>query len=110
MLCRGIRQFLSEQIPIEYLFEGATGNMLTRAGVAWIVRTAAKRARIDKDVHPHTLRHSYATHLLEQGINILIIKDLLGHAYIQSTMVYLHIAKPTDRIVVNPLDTLYKQV
>ncbi|MEO5998348.1 MAG: tyrosine-type recombinase/integrase, partial [Chitinophagaceae bacterium] len=51
-------------------------------------KEAARRARITKDIHPQTLRHSYATHLLEQGVNILIIKELLGHAYIQSTMVY----------------------
>ena len=62
-----------------------------------------------KQVHTHTLRHSYATHLLEQGVNILTIKELLGHAYIETTMVYLHIAQPSSQTVFSPLDTLYNQ-
>jgi len=109
MLSRGIGQYMLEAVPGDYLFESSTGEMLTRAGVSWIVKQAARRAGIAKDIHPHTLRHSYATHLLEQGVNILVIKELLGHAYIQSTMVYLHVAQPMNRIVINPLDTLYGQ-
>jgi len=109
MLCRGIGQYMTECTPGEYLFVSNPGEPITRAGVYWIVKDAAKRCKITKHIYPHTLRHSYATHLLEQGVNILNIKELLGHAYIQSTMVYLHIAQPMDRIIVNPLDTLYAQ-
>jgi site-specific recombinase XerD len=109
MLCRGIRRYLSETVPGDYLFENHSGDPYTQPGISWVVKQAAKRARIDKDVHPHTLRHSFATHLLEQGVNILIIKELLGHAYIQSTMVYLHVAKPAVLVTKSPLDTLYGQ-
>lgn len=78
-------------------------------GTQWVVSQAVKRADIRKEVHTHTLRHSYATHLLEQGVNILIIKDLLGHAHIETTMVYLHIAQPTVQSIISPLDRLYNQ-
>lgn len=109
MLCRGLGQYLLEEVPGEYVFENKAGDSLSRAGISWIVRNAAKKAKVIKDIHPHTLRHSYATHLLEQGVNIVTIKELLGHAYIQSTMVYLHIAQPTAGIVLSPMDTLYGQ-
>jgi len=107
LLCRGIRQYLIEEVPSKYLFENKAGDVMTRAGVLWIVKQAAKKARIIKNVHTHTLRHSYATHLLEQGINILVIKELLGHKQIETTMTYLHVARPMPCNVFSPLDTLY---
>jgi site-specific recombinase XerD len=74
-----------------------------------VVAQAVKKAGLRKDVSLHTLRHSYATHLLEQGVNILTIKELLGHAHIETTMVYLHLARPSVNMAFSPLDTLYKQ-
>jgi len=109
MLCRGIAQYISAAHPRNYLFEGNDGEAMSQRGTQWVVTEAVKRAGIRKEVHTHTLRHSYATHLLEQGVNILVIKELLGHAHIETTMVYLHIAKPSTQNVFSPLDTLYKQ-
>lgn len=109
MLCRGIAKYISAEHPRKYLFEGVDGEAMSQRGTQWIVAQAVKRAGIRKEVHTHTLRHSYATHLLEQGVNILVIKELLGHAHIETTMVYLHIAKPSTQNVFSPLDTLYKQ-
>ena len=109
MLCRGIAQYISAEHPQQYLFEGTDGEELSQRGTQWVVAQAVKRAGLRKEIHTHTLRHSYATHLLEQGVNILIIKELLGHSHIETTMVYLHIAKPSTQTVINPLDTLYKQ-
>lgn len=109
MLCRGIAQYISAEHPRQYLFEGNDGEALSQRGTQWVVGEAVKRAGIRKEIHTHTLRHSYATHLLEQGVNILTIKELLGHAHIETTMVYLHIAKPSAQKVVCPLDTLYNQ-
>jgi len=109
MLCRGIAQYISAVHPRKYLFEGNDGQGMSQRGTQWVVGEAVKRAGIRKEVHTHTLRHSYATHLLEQGVNILVIKELLGHAHIETTMVYLHIAKPSTQNVFSPLDTLYKQ-
>ncbi|MGH2563183.1 MAG: tyrosine-type recombinase/integrase, partial [Ginsengibacter sp.] len=110
MLCRGIAQYISAEHPRDYLFEGVDGHAMSQRGTQWVVYQAVKRAGIRKEVHTHTLRHSYATHLLEQGVNILTIKDLLGHAHIETTMVYLHIAKPSAQTVFSPLDTLYGQL
>lgn len=109
MLCRGIAQYIAGERPRNYLFEGNTGEALSQRGTQWVIYQAVKRAGLRKEVHTHTLRHSYATHLLEQGVNILTIKDLLGHAHIETTMVYLHIAKPSPQTVFSPLDSLYKQ-
>lgn len=110
MLSRGISQYISAEHPRDYLFEGVDGKAMSQRGTQWVVSQAVKRARLRKEIHTHTLRHSYATHLLEQGVNILTIKDLLGHAHIETTMVYLHIAKPSAQTVFSPLDTLYGQV
>lgn len=69
---------------------------------------AIKKAGIVKEaLSLHTLRHTYATHLLEQGVNILTIKELLGHAHIDTTMIYLHLAKPALHLAFSPMDTLY---
>ena len=109
MLCRGIAQFIAAEHPRQYLFEGNDGEALSQRGTQWAVCEAVKRAGIRKEVHTHTLRHSYATHLLEQSVNILTIQELLGHAHIETTMMYLHIAKPSPQTVFSPLDTLYNQ-
>lgn len=110
MLCRGIAQYIGAEHPGDFLFEGVDGAAMSQRGTQWVVGEAVKRAGIRKEVHTHTLRHSYATHLLEQGVNILTIQDLLGHACIETTMVYLHIAKPSAQTVFSPLDTLYGQL
>jgi len=107
LLCRGIQQYLIGTVPAQYLFGSSDGVAMTRAGVLYVVKNAKKKAGITKDVHTHTLRHTYATHLLEQGVNILIIKDLLGHKQIETTMTYLHVAKPMMGNVFSPLDSLY---
>lgn len=109
MLCRGIAHYLGAEHHTKYLFEGNDGDALSQRGTQWVVGEAVKRAGIRKEVHTHTLRHSYATHLLEQGVNILTIQELLGHTNIETTMVYLHIAKPSVQTVPSLLDTLYHQ-
>lgn len=109
MLARGIKQYIEAEKPRVYLFEGHDGNAFSQRGTQWVVSQAVKRSGIVKDVSVHTLRHTYATHLLEQGVNILTIKELLGHAHIETTMVYLHLARPCAVVAYSPLDTLYNQ-
>jgi site-specific recombinase XerD len=64
-------------------------------------------AGVKKEVHVHTLRHSYATHLLEDGMDIMTLKDLLGHQNIETTMEYLQIAQLESQHIFSPLDTLF---
>ncbi len=110
LLIRGIGLYLEALRPQQWLFEGnVPGAGLSQRGTQWVVSMAVKKAGILKEVSTHTLRHSYATHLLEQGVNILSIKELLGHESIDTTMVYLHIAKPDNSNVFSPLDTLYRR-
>jgi len=75
--------------------------------VVWhACKVAAKRAGIAKCVHPHTLRHSYATHLLEAGADLPSIQALLGHADIRDTTIYLHLSRKHLKAVANPLDEI----
>ena len=74
--------------------------------VQWAIKRAAQLAGIIKTVSVHSLRHTYATHLLEDGVNILTIRELMGHANIRTTMIYLHVAQVNNRHTCSPLDTL----
>ena len=75
--------------------------------IQYIINEALPKTGISKQVSMHTLRHSFATHLLEDGIDIHSIQHLLGHADLVTTMVYLHVAQVKARPVHSPLDTLY---
>ena len=102
-LIRGIKKYVSASPPQHYLFEGK-GNpegkgfdgRYSQRGVQWAVKTVAKQAGIIKEVHTHMLRHTYATHLLEDGVNIITVQKMMGHANIESTMVYLHVCQTPD--------------
>lgn len=92
--------------PEGWLFLGTYEmSHITSRGIAFAFNEAMKRTNITKNVSIHTLRHSFATHLLEDGATLLQIKELLGHASIQSTTIYLHLANVTLGIK-SPLDNL----
>lgn len=80
------------------------GNRLTETTIQKIVAQAASRAEIRKNVSPHTLRHSFATHLLENGTDIRYIQELLGHAKLQTTQIYTHVANNNLQNIKSPLD------
>ncbi|MBU3907110.1 MAG: tyrosine-type recombinase/integrase [Nanoarchaeota archaeon] len=89
----------------EYLFTGPKGK-LTDRNIQKMVKKAAKRAGIKKDVHPHTLRHSFATHLLENDVDIRLIQALLGHSSISTTELYTHLSTMQIKKVKSPIDSL----
>jgi|ERR1035438_3786426 site-specific recombinase XerD len=104
----GLRKYFKLYKPKVYLFNGKEkGAPFSPNGLRWIMRESVKKAGILKTVCVHTLRHSYATHLLEDGLDIVTIKELMGHDCIESTMIYLHIARPEKRKAFSPFDTLY---
>ncbi len=113
-LIRGIKKYIAAAQPKDFLFEG-NGNpqgqgfdgRYSQRGVQWAVKTVARQAGIIKDVHTHMLRHSYATHLLEDGVNIIAVQKLLGHANIESTMEYLHICNQPEHLPQSPLDKVF---
>lgn len=101
-------QYISEIKPLNYLFEGlCKGEMMGEKSLQNIVNEALMRTTIKKNATLHTLRHSFATHLMEDGVDIHSIQRLLGHADVRSTMIYLHVAQAKPRHVNSPLDTLY---
>jgi integrase/recombinase XerD len=77
----------------ERLFTNMSGEPLSRQGFWKIVKFYADKANIKKEITPHTLRHSFAAHLLENGANLKDIKEMLGHADISTTQVYAHLMK-----------------
>lgn len=101
-------EYLKKINPQVFLFEGlTTGAVMGERSIQYIIREAHQKTTIRKDISMHTLRHSYATHLLEDGLDIFSVQRLLGHADIRSTMVYLHVAQINPTKGHSPLDTLY---
>jgi len=104
-LAEGLKKFTASKAREDFVFPGRNGRMTPR-NVQKIVAVAAKKAGIEKDVHPHTLRHSLATHLLEDGTDIRKIQILLGHTNLTTTQIYAHVSAEELKKIKNPLDGL----
>lgn len=100
-----IEQYLKHFSIKEYLFPGKNSTLTTR-NVQKIIKITSKKANIQKKVTPHTLRHSFATHLLDTGTDIRIIQELLGHSQLSTTQIYTHISKEQLKRVKSPLDSI----
>jgi site-specific recombinase XerD len=90
--------------PKIYFVEGLNGGSYSQESVRQFLRRSCKRAEISRTVTPHTLRHSYATHLLENGVDIRYIQSLLGHTKPETTMIYTHVRRKDLMEIQNPLD------
>ena len=99
-----LRKYYKEYIPVEWLFEGQYGGKYSATSIEKIFKAAVKRVGIIKPVTPHSLRHSFATHLLEQGTNLRYIQEILGHENPQTTQIYTHVATNEIGNIQNPLD------
>ena len=107
-MAEGLKKYISAEHPHIWLFNGKEPDgRYSVKGLSWVMRETLKKTDIKKDVSLHSLRHSYATHLLEDGVNIVTIMELLGHAHIATTMLYLHVAQIPPGAAHSPLDTLY---
>jgi len=106
-----LRQYYLAERPAKYLFEpmGLKGKALSERLVEHIVKKSAKKAGIKKDISFHTLRHCFATHLLEAGVNLRQIQQFMGHTSFRTTAMYLHVAHMKTNEFTSPLDkiTLY---
>lgn len=105
-LLEDLRTYYIEYKPKKYLFEGAYVEQYSIRSAQEVFKSALKKAGIKKPVGIHSLRHSYATHILENGTDIYFIKELLGHNDIKTTQRYLHIGKKEISRVRSPLDDL----
>jgi integrase/recombinase XerD len=90
----------------DYLFKGNKRQHISKETIGAIIKNAAKLAKIEKNVHAHTLRHSFATHLIENGYSVNEVQSLLGHNSSETTMIYVHMANPKMINVRSPLDSL----
>lgn len=95
--------------PQEWLFERLPGEQFTESIVSKRLKAAAKEAGITKRIYPHLLRHSFATHLIEQGTDLKIVKELMGHNSIRTTEIYVHIADTFKSNIKSPLDDILEE-
>lgn len=103
---RKLDEYIIAYRPSVYLFEGQNGGRYSDTSVYNVFRQASKRAGIEKDLGVHSLRHSYATHLHEGGLDIRYIQELLGHKSSRTTEIYTHVSRRNLLSINNPLDDL----
>lgn len=100
-----LKNYYRTYTPKQYFIENPKGGTYSSNSVRSFLRKSCELAKIKKKVSPHTLRHSYATHLLEQGTDIRYIQELLGHSRPETTMIYTHVTQKDLRDIKSPLDT-----
>jgi integrase/recombinase XerD len=102
-----LRQYFKEYRPTVWLFEGLTkGEQYSTRSIQNVFQAVVKTANINKDVSVHTLRHSFATHLLENGTDLRYIQNLLGHANSKTTEIYTHITTKGFDQIKSPMEKL----
>lgn len=105
-----LNNYLSTYTPAEYFAEGQYGGQYSQQSIRVFLAESCRRAGIRKKVTPHTLRHSYATHMLENGIDLRYIQELLGHSKPETTMIYTHVSRKDIMKIESPLDVTVKEM
>jgi site-specific recombinase XerD len=103
-----LREYYKRERPSTYLFEpqGRKGTCISERTLDQIVKNSASKAGITKEVSTHTLRHSFATHLLERGVSLRLIQELLGHTSLKTTSIYLHLTNVNPGNVTSPIESM----
>ena len=96
-------------VPIKYFAEGNPSVKYSAGSIRKFLKRSCELAKIRKTVTPHTLRHSYATHLLENGTDVRFIQTLLGHSRPETTMIYTHVSTSSLAMIKSPLDTAVRK-
>lgn len=100
-----LRQYYRSYRPEDWLFPGAPSSKhISERSVELIFKKACEKSGINKDVTVHSLRHSFATHLMESGVNLRYIQKLLGHRSIETTVIYTHVCKHHIGKIISPMD------
>jgi site-specific recombinase XerD len=108
LMAKGLETYLSYYKPEKYLISGYEKTKpYSASSVTNVLHKTLGKAKINKHITVHSLRHSFAVHFLEQGGNILQLKDQLGHSSLQSTLIYLRVAQSIFKDIQSPLDVLY---
>jgi site-specific recombinase XerD len=105
-LLTDLRTYFLKERPRHFIFEGQNGEKYSARSIQAVVKQVAEKAKIIKHVTPHILRHSFATHLIENGTDIRYVQDLLGHNSIKTTELYTHITDVAKSNIKSPLDHL----
>ncbi|HLV40364.1 tyrosine-type recombinase/integrase [Xanthomarina sp.] len=102
--------YIRTYTPASYVVEGRDGGVYSASSIRNFIKQSCRLAGISKPVTPHTLRHSYATHMLENGIDLRYIQELLGHVKPETTMIYTHVAQKSLMQIRNPLDVIVEEL
>ena len=105
-----LHNYISTYTPKEFFAEGRDGEKYHAESVRAFLKESCRRAGIRKRVTPHCLRHSYATHMLENGIDIRYIQELLGHSKPETTMIYTHVSRKDILQISSPLDVTVREL